>query len=226
MMNIGTVEEREYCCHIHVTYLDPEIFLRVLNHPLRRRILHTLSLLTLERPVSKKELARSLRIPYTRLLFQLNNQLKGLWKVESERKKRGAREELIMPAERNAVYVMLGSDATLYVIDPLANIFGKLKTGTRCRECPTDQWERCFAILNRNECFMFNPEDKRRLEKLLLINGCSPPFTPMDYILACSALRSLEGTPCVAKIPHDECRFMFKIKSTLNKGLKASQKTS
>ena len=220
---MNKVKEQECLCLLHARYLDPEIFLRIVNHPLRKKILHMLSLLTLEKPIAKKELAGVLGIPYTRLLFQLNKQLNGFWKIERERKKRGAHEELIAPVERNSVYVMLGSDATLYVLDPLANIFGKLSQGTRCRECSSDQLKKCLAVIDAHICFGFSPEDRKRQEKLLLANGRSPPFTPMDYILACAALRSLEGRPCAVRIADEDCQFMSRIRHMLSEiGMKAS----
>lgn len=49
-----------------------------------------------------------------------------------EQRRRGTREEFIAFTERNGVYISLGANALLYVLDPLANLFGKLSDGTRC----------------------------------------------------------------------------------------------
>jgi len=201
-------------CLINARYIDLGTSLRIINHQLRRRILHVLSVATLDNPVTKKALAEILGIPYASLLFQLNQQLRGFWEVKYERRKRGAREEFIAFTGKNSVYVSLGSDATLYVLDPLANLFGRLIDGTRCDKCPREQIDKCLSRISSHECLNFSPEERRKLERLLLANARSRPFTPMDHIIACTVLRGLEGLPCTVQITSDECRFTAEMKTT------------
>ncbi|MBO3803234.1 MAG: hypothetical protein JTT11_05080 [Candidatus Brockarchaeota archaeon] len=199
-------------CLIKAKYIDPKICIKVLNHRLRQRILHKLEVETVDGPVSKKELANAVGIGYLELVYQLNKQLKGFWEVKGERKKRGAREEFIAPPTLNAVYVMLGEEATVYVLDPLANIFGKMSDGTRCDFCSGAQKAKCLERIKSEECFTFTPEEKRRLERLFAANKRIGAPTPMDRIIGCVALRSLEGEGCAVEVCESECHFVKKVR--------------
>jgi hypothetical protein len=206
---------RQVCgCLINAKFIDLETCLKVIRHPLRRRILHALSVATLDYPVTKKALAEMLGIPYTMLIFQLNRQLRGFWEVRGERRKRGAREEFIAFAERNGVYISLGANTLIYVLDPIANLFGKLSEGTRCDKCPKEQVEKCLGKVSEHERLNFSPEEKRLLERLLLANGRVRPFTPMDHIITCAILRSFEGLPCAVQVTSDECKFIAEARAT------------
>lgn len=199
-------------CLIHGYYLNPETCLKVINHPLRREILHKLYTLTVKGPITKRNLADSLGIDYYELIYQLNNHLKDFWQVRYEKKRRGAREEFIAPPEVNAVYIMLGSGATIYMLDPLANLYGKIgEIGVRCQKCAPIQVDRCLEEISSQRCLDFCPEERQKLAKILEINSRRMPFTPIDYIVACTALRSLEGQGCIINLSRTACEFLKRI---------------
>jgi len=204
---------KERVCRIYGHYLDPKTCLKIINHDLRKRILHKLFVLTLDKPTTKEELAKALDIDYSKLLYQLNAHLKGFWEVKREEKRRGAREEFIAPPETNILFIMLGADSTVYILDPLANLFGKIReVGTRCDRCSNTQIYRCWEQIRGSKCFDFSREEVIKQRKLLEINSRSAPFTPMDWIIACTALRCLEGEGCVVEIAEDTCMFIKKMR--------------
>lgn len=199
-------------CIIRGIYINPVTCLKVINHELRREILHKLYLLTIRGPISKRELAKAVGIDYHELVYQLNNHLKDFWRIMYEEKKRGAREEYIAPYEANAIYIMLGSGATIYILDPLANLYGKLaETGTRCQRCSRSQIRECLEEIIDQSCFSFSREEKERMTKMLELNGRKEPFTPLDLVVACTALRSLEGQGCIADLSRTKCNFLKQI---------------
>jgi hypothetical protein len=209
-------------CLIRAKYIDPEICIKILNHRLRQKILHKLEVETIEKPITKKELADAVGIGYSELLYQLNNQLKGFWKVKEERKKRGAHEEFIVPSSPNTVYVMLGEGATIYVLDPLANMFGKMSNGTRCDDCSNSQKVKCLERTRSEKCFSFTPEEKRRQERLFSANNRPDAPTPMDRIIGCVALKSLEGDECAVEVCEAECHFLKRIRASSKKEERSS----
>jgi len=204
-------------CSIQGRYIDPGDCLKVLDHPLRKKILHRLALETIDGPITKKELAKTLGMTYTELLYQLNKQLKGFWEVKREQKKRGAHEEFIAPQTPNTIYVMLGEGATIYLLDPLANIFGRISEGTRCDECSREQIAKCLDKTKMDKCFDFTTEEMNNQEKLLVANKRPYPFTPIDRIISCIALRSLVGEGCAIKVCETECNFMKKVRANLQR---------
>jgi len=204
-------------CSIQGRYIEPGDCLKVLDHPLRKKILYNLALETLDGPITKKELARALDISYTELIYQLNRQLKGFWEVKDEQKKRGAHEEFIAPQAPNTIYVMLGEGAAIYLIDPLANIFGRMSDGTRCDECSREQMAKCLQRTKTDKCFDFTPEEIKKQERLLDANRRPYPFTPIDRIIGCIALRSLTGEGCAIKVCETECNFMKKVRAKIQR---------
>ena len=201
-------------CVIHGVYLDPGTCMKIINHELRKKILQRLHLLTIRGPISKKMLADDVGVGYYELIYQLNNHLKDFWQVSYEEKKRGAREEFIAPPEANAIYIMLSSGATIYLLDPLANLYGNLAvTGTRCEQCSQTQINRCMEEIGKQPCFKFCDEEKQRLTKLLEMNNRREKFTPVDLIIACTALRSLEGQSCVVNLARTSCTFLRRIEA-------------
>ena len=199
-------------CSIYGYYLNPETCLKVINHPLRRKILHKLYVLTVKGPITKRNLADSLGIDYYELIYQLNNHLKDFWQVRYEEKRRGAHEEYIAPPEVNAVYIMLGSGATIYTLDLLADIYGKIsETGTRCQKCAPTQVDKCLEETTSQKCLIFCPDEKQKLTRILEINSRKKPFTPIDYVVACTALRSLEGQGCIINLSRTACEFLKRI---------------
>jgi hypothetical protein len=201
-------------CVIQGIYIDPETCMKIIDHKLRREILHQLYLQTIRGPVSKRMLAEALHLDYYELIYQLNNHLKDFWQVRYEVKKRGTHEEFISPPESNAVYIMLSSGAIINVLDPLANLYGQLSdTGTRCQQCSNTQMEKCLDQIREQSCFHFCREENQKMTKMLEMNNRATPFTPVDLIIACTALRSLEGQGCIVNLGRTRCEFLRKMEA-------------
>ncbi len=199
MDNLCCVKDKE----IIGEFLEPATYLKIINHPLRKRILNKLFETTTEVPVRKKDLANDLNIAYTKLLYQLNEHLSGFWEVAKEQKVRGAREELISPINHNRIYCTLSGDATIDIIDPLANIFGRLSiVGTRCDVCNLTQQKKCIKRMMEQGCAYkyFNPEEKK---DILVSNNRKTPYTPVDYMLLCTITSVLNGKKCVVSQKED-----------------------
>ncbi len=178
--------------------LDPGVYFKVINHELRKQILHKLFRMTLKGPIQKKELAKALNIGYHRLLYQLNEHLREFWKVEKERKIRGAREEWISPSSPHAIYCNLGHDAAINMIDPLANLFGRLsKVGTRCDECPREQQNSCMESIREQKCAIEYLKSEGDRNNIFLANNRTEPYTPVDYVLICTLTRAMDGDKCI-----------------------------
>jgi len=132
-------------CKIEIGYADPETYASVVNHKLRKEILKTLYQMSVNGPVSKQQIADRLGIGYHQLIYQLNNQLRGFWVIREEKKVRGTRMELIEPAKPHTVFMTFGSDDTIFVVDPIANLFGPLsRVGTRCDVCTEEDAMKCI----------------------------------------------------------------------------------
>lgn len=177
-------------------FLDLHISLKIANHLLRKRILHRLYELGIDGPITKKDLARDLNENYHRVLYQLNEHLRQFWTVTEERKVRGAREELIVPANPNTIYCNIGSDTVMNIIDPLANIFGRLNiVGTRCDNCSVEQQKQCMSRIVEQGCAVdyLKPGKKR---DILAANYRKKPYTPVDHILVCTISHILDGEKC------------------------------
>lgn len=176
--------------------LDPEVYLKVINHDLRKKILHELFKLSLNGPISKTEISDDLNIGYHQMLYQLNEHLRYFWIVDHEEKVRGAREEYIRPRNINTVYCLMGSEGALHIVDPLANLYGKIaKTGVRCDDCPPEQLKKCQESIKVRPCMPQTDEVQRRKQLILMVNERTPPYKPMDQFLVCTLIKSLENEP-------------------------------
>ena len=181
--------------------IDPEVYLKVINHDLRKKVLHELFKLSINGPITKNEIADNLGIGYHQMLYQLNEHLNYFWTVDHEEKIRGAREEYIRPKNINTVYCLLGSDAAVHVLDPLANLYGKLaKTGVRCDDCPQDQLKRCQDSIKARPCMPQTDEVQKRKQVILMVNERAPPYKPMDQFLVCTLIKSLDNEPSALSI--------------------------
>lgn len=206
-------------CRIRGVTINPQVYLKVINHDLRKRILHKFFALTINGSISKKQLADALGIGYHKLLYQLNEHLRDFWEVKYEKKIRGAHEEFIAPPHTNLIYVNIGTDAMIHVLDPLANLFGTLrKVGTRCDQCSELQIGRCLADLRRQGCYPIDEEEGVKQRKVLKANYRSDPLTPVDFILVCTALKTLERETCVVKPTDGKCPFIEKVRKELEQG--------
>jgi hypothetical protein len=181
-------------CRIEIAYIDPEVYTSIVNHPLRRSILRSLYVMALDRPVSKQELADKVKIGYHQLVYQLGHQLSEFWKVAEERKVRGTRLELIAPAFPSAIFITLGRDGKIFVVDPLANLFGPLaKVGTRCDGCSTEDVRRCRGYVEKGCCGIGEPTADE--QAILAKNDREIPFRPVDLAILCSLKGVTAGKP-------------------------------
>ena len=181
--------------------IDPDLYLKVINHDLRKQILNRLFMLSLDGPISKSTIAQDLDIGYHKMLYQLTQHLGYFWKVDYEKKVRGAREEYISPKWINSVYCLLGGDAAVHILDPLANIYGKLAdVGIRCDRCPDSQVEECMNSARSDPCMPQTEDVVKKREIILMVNERSTPYKPMDLFLICTLIKSLENEPCTINL--------------------------
>ena len=181
--------------------IDPDLYLKVINHDLRKKILNRLFILSLEKPISKSTIAEDLNIGYHKMLYQLTQHLDYFWKVDYEKKVRGAREEYISPNWMNSVFCLLGGDAAVHILDPLANIYGKLAdVGVRCDKCPDSQVEECMNFARSDPCIPQTEDVVKKREIILMVNERSTPYKPLDLFLICTLIKSLENEPCTINL--------------------------
>lgn len=193
-------------CRIEISYIDPDVYTSVVNHDLRRSILRNLYVMALDHPVTKQELADRVKIGYHQLVYQLSHQLRDFWTVVDEKKVRGTRQEYLAPAAPGTIYITLGRDGRVFVIDPLANLFGPLsKVGTRCDGCSDEEMERCLGYVRSGCCYTADPIPEERA--MLQANGRDGPLRPVDLAILCSMKGVASGKACAVSIPCDHCPF-------------------
>jgi hypothetical protein len=191
-------------CRIEIAYIDPETYTSVVNHDIRRAILRNLYVMALDRPVTKQELADRVKLGYHQLSYQLTHQLKDFWEVAGERKVRGTRLEYIAPASPSTIFITIGRDGRVFVVDPLANLFGPLsKVGTRCDGCSPQEMKRCLGYV-RGGCG-FKGEPTAEEKAILAANGRGAPLRPVDLAILCSLKGVASGKACALSIPCDSC---------------------
>jgi len=194
-------------CRIEISYIDPETYTAIVNHDLRKSILRALYAMALDGPVSKQQLADRVGVGYHQLSYQLIHQLKDFWTVGEERKVRGTRLELIQPASPSSIFITLGHDGRLFVVDPLANLFGPLaKVGTRCDGCSPREAARCLGHVQEGCCFTGPPSAEER--EVLRRNGRENEPRALDLAIVCALRGIAAGRKCVVSIPCDSCPFM------------------
>jgi len=193
-------------CRIEMAYIDPETYTSIINHDLRKRILTKLYRSTRDAPISKQELADSLGIDYHQLVYQLNHHLRDFWTVKEEHKVRGTRMELIEASHPYAVYITIGKDHGIFLVDPLAEIYGPVvKVGARCDQCTKDEAERCMEFAQSR----FDSEPLTSAEKdVLTANNRRAPYRPMDLALLAAIKGIPAGQRCVIDIPCQSCAFL------------------
>lgn len=194
-------------CRIEISYIDPETYTGIVNHDLRKSILRNLYAMALDRAVTKQELADRVKIGYHPLSYQLTHQLQDFWQVVDEKKVRGTRLEYIAPAAPSSIYITLGKDGRVFVVDPLANLFGPLaKVGTRCDGCSKEDMERCLGHVRSGCCFTSEPTAEEK--SILEANGRKQPLRPVDLAILCSLKGVATGKTCSVSIPCESCPFM------------------
>ncbi|HHT75212.1 MAG TPA: hypothetical protein PLI21_01755 [Methanomassiliicoccaceae archaeon] len=194
-------------CRIEISYIDPETYAAIVNHDLRKSILRTLYAMTIDGPTTKQELADRLEVGYHQLSYQLTHQLQEFWRVKEERKIRGTRLELIEPSHPSSVFITLGRDGKLFMVDPLANLFGPLSNvGTRCDGCSPQEAKRCLLHVEKSPSFTGHPTDEEK--RVLSNNERNEPLRAMDLAIVCALRGVSTGNRCVVSIPCESCPFL------------------
>jgi len=197
-------------CRIEISYIDPDIYASVVNHELRKAILKTLYQMSVKGPVSKQRIADKLGMGYHQLVYQLNNQLKEFWVVREERKVRGTRMELIEPAKPHTVFITLGNNERIFVVDPIAGLFGPLsRVGTRCDLCSEEEAVRCTMHL-KTDCGCA-PTLSEAETRILQSNGRRPPYRAIDHAIICAIEGLSKGEKCRVEIPCGSCALINRI---------------
>ena len=193
-------------CRIEMRYIDPESYASIVNHDVRKGILKTLYRMAVNRPVSKQEIAEKMDLGYHQLAYQLNNQLKEFWTVKEERKVRGTRMELIAPAKPHTVFMTLGKNNSVFIVDPMANLFGPLsRVGTRCDACTKETAMKCIEHV-RTRCGCA-PSLSEAEKVMLRSNGRRPPYRVIDHAVICAIEGLSKGVECTVEIPGVNCAF-------------------
>lgn len=194
-------------CRIEISYIDPDVYTSIVNHEMRRSILRNLYAMALDRPVTKAELADRTGIGYHQLVYQLTHQLRDFWTVVDEKKVRGTRQEYLSPSAPGTIFISIGRDGKVFVVDPLADLFGPLsKVGTRCDGCSQEEMERCLSYVRKGCCFSADPTPDEKAT--LLANGREGNIRPVDLAILCSMKGVASGKACAVSIPCDHCPFM------------------
>jgi len=193
-------------CRIEMAYIDPETYTSIVNHEMRKSILTKLYRSTRDAPMSKQDLADSLGLDYHQLVYQLNHHLRDFWSVKEEQKIRGTRMELIEAAHPYAIFITIGKDHGIFLVDPLADLYGPvIKVGTRCDQCSREEAERCMDFAQSR----FDSESPSEAERgVLTANNRHSPYRPMDLALLAAIKGIPVGQSCVIDIPCQTCAFL------------------
>ena len=192
---------------MEIVCLDPQTYISVHDHEMRQRILTALFKMTKAYgPVSKQDLADRLGIKYQQLSYQMSDHLSSFWKVAKEEKVRGARMEFIVPANPDAVYIAIGKDRRIYVIDPLAELFGPVSdVGLRCDSCSENERKECMGSLIDKK--IVSDSISKAEEETLKVNGRND-LSPLDAGIIRTLKGLVAGDQCILTIPCDRCTFM------------------
>lgn len=194
-------------CRMEIIYMDPATYMSLSTHGLRQSILTALFEAAYNgRELTKQELADMLGVKYQQLVYQLNNHLNEFWTVVKEEKIRGTRQEYIAPANRNGIYIAIGKDRSIYIVDPIAELYGPLKdVGCRCDLCSEEESEYCVGSLIEKAIV---PKDMSEAEKDTLRLNQRSEMRPLDRGII-EALKGIAvGDMCVLTIPCERCTFL------------------
>jgi len=202
---------------MEIICLDPETYISIHDHEMRQRILTALfKMVRAHGPVSKQDLADRLGIKYQQLSYQLCDHLPAMWKVAREEKVRGARTEYIVPSDPDAVYIAIGNDRKIYIVDPLAELYGPLsEVGLRCDSCSDEENSECMRSLI--EKGIVPPAMSAAEEDTLRINN-RKRAGPLDAGIIESLKSLVTGERCVLTIPCDRCTFMRRREDNMGSG--------
>ncbi len=193
-------------CRMEIVFLDPATYTAISDHAMRQEILVELFRSAYHEPVTKQAMADSLGIKYPQLVYQLNNHLRDFWDVKEEEKVRGTRMEYIGPANRNAVYLAVGAGGRIFVVDPLAGLFGAVAdVGLRCDSCQDDEADNCVRSLESGGLEIgMDDREAQTLER----NSRHAPFRPLDLASILAMRHMAAGEVCEIAIPCETCHFL------------------
>ena len=199
---------------MEIVFLDPEAYISIRDHEMRQRILTMLFRMSgAYGPVSKQDLADRLGIKYQQLSYQMSGHLSSFWKVAKEERVRGARMEFMVPADPDAVYISVGKDRQINIIDPPAELFGPLSdVGLRCDSCSADDRKGCMMSLTEKGII---PAELSEAEEETLKMNNRRVASPLDAGIIQSLKGLAAGEQCVLTIPCDRCTFMRRRDDTL-----------
>lgn len=196
-------------CKMEILYMDPDTYTSIATHEMRQQILTKLFKEAYDgHPMTKQELADSLGIKYQQLVYQLTNHLRDFWSVAYEEKVRGTRMEYIQPADPHGIYICIGKDRKMYIVDPIAELYGPLsEVGVRCDSCSVDEAQHCINSLTEKKII---PKELSISERETLSSNKRSGMRPLDRGLI-EALKGLAaGDKCTLTIPCERCSFMQK----------------
>lgn len=196
-------------CRMEILYMDPDTYTAISTHDMRQAILTKLFKEAYNgHALTKQELADSLGLKYQQLVYQLTNHLNDFWTVVREEKVRGTRMEYIAPENPHGIYICVGKDRKLYIVDPIAELYGPLsEVGVRCDSCSDDEAAHCINSLMEKHII---PEDLLETEKETLSINKRTGSRPLDRGLI-EALKGLAaGDRCTLTIPCERCSYMQK----------------
>jgi hypothetical protein len=193
-------------CRIEIQFIDPEVYTSIVNHPLRKELLHSLYVVCHTEPATKQQLADHLNVGYHQIVYQLNNHLNEFWQVVEEQKVRGTRMELIGPAHPDTIYITLGKGNGLFMFDPMANLFGPLyKVGTRCDLCSPSEARRCVEYATNQGLFKSSLTETE--QAIMIFNGRKMPMRTIEQAIIFSLRGVPEGNTFSIEFPCDACPF-------------------
>ena len=196
-------------CKMELIYMDPSTYTAISTHEMRQTILTKLFREARNGvSMTKQELADALGIKYQQLVYQLSNHLQDFWIVVSEEKIRGTRMEYIAPSDPDGIYICIGKDRRIYIVDPIAELYGPLdEVGLRCDSCSVEEAEYCVDSLVRKDIL---PKELTLSERETLSINKRSGLRPLDKGII-EALKGLAaGDKCILTIPCERCIFMKK----------------
>ncbi len=194
---------------MELVYMDPDTYTSIATHEMRQSILTKLYKEgRMGNSMTKQQLADSLGLKYQQLVYQLSNHLQEFWAVEREEKVRGTRMEYIIPANVDAIHICIGKDRRIFIIDPIAELYGPLdEVGARCDFCSVEEAEHCVKSLIEKKII---PGELTTSERETLSKNKRSGLRPLDrgFIEALKGIA--HGDNCTLTIPCERCSYMQK----------------
>ncbi len=196
-------------CRMEILYMDPDTYTSIATHEMRQSILTKLFKEAYNgNSMTKQQLADALGIKYQQLVYQLMNHLREFWTVTGEEKVRGTRMEYIAPANPHGIYVCVGKNRKLYIVDPIAELYGPLsEVGIRCDSCSKEEYEHCVSSLIEKGIV---PKELSDTDKETLTLNKRKEARPLDRGLVESLKGLSAGNNCTLTIPCERCCYMQK----------------